>query len=86
MSNRPGSFFFTNLTLWLPAAPFSLSLGVEGAALSSGVEPLVELLTGIEPVMEEVGGAGGGLERSGRVKVPAGVARGVEPLVIEAMS
>ena len=43
----------------------ALLLVVDGGALSSGVEPLVMLLTGIEPVLKEVGAAGGGLERSG---------------------
>ena len=92
MSKRLG-IFFTVLTLWLPGASFTVSPGqdvvalllvVGGGALSSGVEPLVMWLTGVEPVLEEVGAAGGGLERSGRVKVPAGWSRGVEPLVLEA--
>ena len=47
--------------------------------LPSGVEPLELGKTGIEPAEEEVGVAGGGFERSGRVKL-AGVARGVSKL------
>ena len=33
MSKRPGIFFFTSWTLWLPGAPFTVSLVVDGAAL-----------------------------------------------------